>query len=128
MSNIEQYKILSDKFPFLSVAQCGKQEYIGIIQNTDITVTSMYVYDLIKTEEEKLKFIELGNEWWWETNRLLPINIIMGKRFEPFKYSLMSFSNKDFEILYGPSVSLRNLLNKRSKKRNIQLIRKLPTT
>jgi len=124
MPNAEEYKILTEKFPFFSVARCGKNEYIGIMQNADVTITSMYIFDLLKTDLEKKEFIKLGNEWWWETNRQMPINIIMGKRFEPFKYCLISFSNKDFELLYGHTISLRNLLQKKTKRKNIQLIRK----
>lgn len=127
MTNTEEYKILTENFPFLSVIQYGgKSEYVGIIQNVDINVTSLYAYHLLHTDAHKKRFIELGNEWWWETNRQIPINIILGKAFEPFKFCLMNFSNKDLQILCGPSVSLRDLLQKKSKKRNIQLIRKVP--
>lgn len=120
--------MLLEKLPFLSLCRCGKNEYIGIIQNIDINIVSMYSFDLIKTTEEKLRFIDLGNEWWWGTNRLMPINLVLGNRFNIFNYCLLSFTNKDFELISGPSVSLRNLLNKRIKKKHIQLIRKLPPT
>jgi hypothetical protein len=117
--------ILLNKFPFLTLCRCGKNEYIGIIQNIDTNITSLYSFDLIKTTEEKIKFIEYGNEWWWGTNRKIPINIILGTKFNIFNYCLISFTNKDFEIISGPSVSLRNLISKRLKKKSIHLVKKI---
>lgn len=121
----ESYSDLMKKFPFLTVIKYGKKEYIGLIQNEDINITSVYILDFIKSSEEMKEFISLGSEWWWETNRKLPINIVIGKRFNKFDYCLVNFSNKNFEILHGPSVKLRELIKNKSKKRNIQLIRDL---
>ena len=118
------YKEFLEDFPFLTLARCGNNEYVGIVQNVDNNVISIYVYELIKDTELRKKFLQLGDEWWMETNRQIPINIIMGARFTPFRESLLSFTNKDFEILYGPSVCLRNIMTKRVKRKNIQLIRK----
>ena len=47
------------------------------------------------------------------------------KSFEQYKASLITFSIKDFEILHGPCISLSNIIQKRVKRRNIQLVRKL---
>ena len=121
----EEYREMLDVFPFLTIVRSGKNEYIGIIQNQDTNVTSMYVYDRLITTEDKKKFLDLGAEWWWETNRKIPINIVLGKRFDQYRHSLMSFSNKEFEILAGPTLSLRDLMSKRVKRKSIQLIRKL---
>lgn len=115
---------LLDEYPFLTVAVYGKNEYLGIIQNQDGNLISMYVFEEIKTPELRRDFLELGAEWWWETNRMIPINIILGRRFQPFKHSLRTFNIKDFEIKYGPSVCLKDIMQKRVKRKNIQLIRK----
>lgn len=124
MSIPDQYKDLFEKFPFLTLASCGSKEYIGIIQNQDNNVISMYVYELINDPEHKRLFLEFGNDWWWETNRQLPINIVMGPKFKIFKESLLTFTMKDFEIIHGPSVCLRDIMQKRIKRKNIQLVRK----
>lgn len=115
---------LLKSYPFLTVATYGKNEYLGIVQNQDANLISMYVFDEIKTLELRKTFLEYGNEWWWETNRMIPINIIMGEKFSPFKHCLRTFNIKDFEIKYGPSVCLKNIMQKRVKRKNIQLIRK----
>lgn len=119
-----QYISLFDKFPFLALVTCGNQEYVGIIQNQDNNVVSMYVYELINTTEEKKLFLQYGAEWWWETNRQIPINIVIGPRFKHFRCCLKTFTTKDFELLHGPTVCLRNIMQKRVKRKNVQLIRR----
>ena len=123
-TNITQkYQNLLDNFPFLSLCTYGGQEYIGIVQNTDNQVCSVYVYDLVEPELRK-SFLELGEEWWWESNRTISINLIIGKRFKPFRMALMTFNTKDFEIVHGPSVSMQTIMQKRIKRRQIQLVKK----
>ena len=68
-------KEIQEKFPFLSIVVYGGQEYIGIIANQDQWVTSMFVYTSLKSEEEKKALLDLGEVWWWESNRLITLNI-----------------------------------------------------
>lgn len=121
MINLEEIR---DKFPFLSGIKCQTNEYICIIQNSDDRIISFYDYESIKTPEEKKAFLELGEIWWWESNRLLPINIFMQGQMQDFRYCLKTVVNKDVEIMFGSITSLNNIMKKRIKKRQIQLIRK----
>ena len=59
-------KDIEEKFPFLSVVTYGGQEYVGIINNQDNFITSMYVYSDIVTKEHQDIFLSLGEVWWWE--------------------------------------------------------------
>lgn len=120
----QKYQKLLDEFPFLSLCTYGGKEYVGIIQNTDNAVSSMYVYELVRTTELKQLFLDLGEEWWWESNRQISINLVLGKRFKPFSDCLMTFNSKDFEVLHGPVVCMQNIMQKRIKRRQIQLIKK----
>ncbi len=120
-----QYQELLQQFPFLTLASYGNNEYVGIMQNTDVNVISMYIYEHIKDPKLKKVFLQLGEEWWWETNRKIPINIIMGGRFKVFRDALVTFTHKDFEILHGPSICLRDIMQKRVKRKNVQLVRKV---
>tara|TARA_Y100000385_G_scaffold281039_1_gene333136 strand:+ start:509 stop:892 length:384 start_codon:yes stop_codon:yes gene_type:complete len=127
MNNIPQkYQNLLNEFPFLTLVAYGGKEYVGIIQNIDNNLASMYNFDSIKTQEDKQTFLELGDEWWWGTNRMIPINIILKQDFERYKVCLVTFSIKDFEVLHGPTLSLSNIIQKRVKRRNIQLVRRMP--
>lgn len=126
MTHIPQkYQKLLEDFPFLTLVAYGGKEYVGIVQNMDNTTASMYSFELIKSTVDKKDFLELGQEWWWGTNRMIPINIIFKSQWERFKPTLVTFSLKDFEVLHGPTISLSNIIQKRVKRRNIQLVRKL---
>jgi hypothetical protein len=117
-------KDIQENFPFLSVVTYGGIEYIGIIINQDVTVTSMYIYTDIKTEQEQRAFLDLGEVWWWESNRLIPINIFLRGEIEPFRYAIMTMNSKDVKISIGPCVNISNLAVKRIKRKSVQLVRK----
>jgi hypothetical protein len=120
-----KYQTLLDDFPFLTLVRYGGNEYVGIIQNIDNNLASMYNYENIKTIGDRREFFGLGEEWWWGTNRMIPINIIFKSRWAKYRSSLVTFTIKDFEILHGPSVSLSNIIQKRVKRKNIQLVRRV---
>lgn len=117
-------KDIQENFPFLSVVTYGGNEYIGIIINQDATVTSMYIYTDLRSEEEQKLFLELGEIWWWESNRLIPINIFLRNEIEMFKYSIMTMNSKDVKVAIGPCVNLNNLSVKRIKRKSVHLVRK----
>ena len=97
IQNMSEYQELLDRFPFLSLCRYGGNEYVGIIQNQDSTIVCMYMYNLLVSNEHKQNFLEMGDEWWWASNRMLPINLILGEKFKVFSYSLRTFNPKDFE-------------------------------
>lgn len=117
-------KEIQEKFPFLSIVVYGGQEYIGIIANQDQWVTSMFVYTSLKSEEEKKALLDLGEVWWWESNRLIPINIFLRNEMGLFRYSIMTMNSKDVRVTIGPCVNLNNLSVKRVKRRSVQLVRR----
>ena len=100
------YAELQEKFPFLSCVRYANNEYVGILQNQDQFVTTIYVYVNLKTTELKQEFLDFGEIWWWESNRTIPINIFLSKEFSKFRDSLKSFTTKDVEIVFGPTTSL----------------------
>ena len=113
-----------EKYPFLSLVTYGGAEYVGIVQNQDDTVLSMYDYSKIPDELKSI-FLELGDVWWWESNRMIPINLFLKKDFAQFASILITFNIRDTEVVKGPSVSIAELAKKRSKRRNIQLVKKV---
>lgn len=117
------YSKLLETYPFLTVVSYAGVEFLGIMQNIDTHIASMYVYERLKTVEEKKLFLELGDEWWWETNRRLPINIALRNRW-PFNYCSQSFNVKQMEVISGPEVRLSNSITKRIKRRSINLVKK----
>ena len=116
-------KEIEEKFPFLSVVTYGGQEFIGIVNNQDNLTTTMYVYSDVLTPDEKAKLIELGEIWWWESNRMLPINIFLRKEMAFFKHIQRTMNSKDVKVTHGPTVNLNNLTVKRVKRKSEQLLK-----
>jgi|TARA_B110000977_G_scaffold69083_1_gene93771 hypothetical protein len=117
-------KDIETKFPFLSIVQYGGNEYVGIINNQDNYVTSMYVYTRLTTDASKQAFLDLGEAWWFESNRTIPISIFLPKEFPAFRHCLMTMNTKDVKVTVGPVVNLGNLAVKRVKRKSVQLVRK----
>ena len=116
---------LQENFPFISVVMHVSHEYVGIIINQDAQVTSMYDNSAIKTDEEKQRFLELGETWWWESNRQIPINIFLAREILDFRYVIKNFSTKDVKLMHGPCTSLNDIIVKRIKRKSITLVRKI---
>ena len=114
---------IEDDFPFITVITYGNNEYVGIIINQDNNITSIYDYNILKGEEHKKLFLELGDIWWWESNRMIPINIFLRREMEVFRYAMKNFTTKDVQIIMGPVVNLHNIMLKRVKRRSVQLVR-----
>jgi hypothetical protein len=100
-------------------------EYVGIIQNQDDAITTIYDFGAIQEVEIKRQFLELANTWWWESNRTVPINIFLKGDWDPFRPYLRTFANKDLEILHGPVCSLAEMSRKKSKRKSITLVRRV---
>jgi len=118
-----KHQKLLDEYPFLTVIEYAGKEYLGIVQNIDSHVASVYIYERLSDTKERVKFLQLGEEWWWETNRKLPINIALLNRWK-FAHCIMSFNVKQLEIVAGPEVRLSNSITKRIKRRSINLVKK----
>jgi len=116
---------LVENFPFLSYGKYLDKEYLGIIQNCDNQVINMYIYNMITLDDLKEKFLQMGDIWWWESNRQLPINIFLKDQFKIFKPYLRTFAKKEFTLLAGPSVCLDDLITKRVKRRQITLVKNI---
>jgi hypothetical protein len=120
------FKRLSENHPFITVVSFASQDYVGIVQNRDDQCTSIYDYGAIIDSKAKEQFLKLGDTWWWESNRQIPINIFLKEDWEIFRPYLKTFNNKNLVILHGPVVMLSELNKKRSKRRSITLVKRLP--
>ena len=112
-----------NNYPFVSCVKSNDIEYVGIVINFDNFVTSIYDISVIKTDDERKIFLEMGEIWWWESNRKIPINIFLKKEMQLFRYAIKTFNSKDIELIFGPSVNLSEIAEKRIKRKSIQLVR-----
>lgn len=121
----DNIKELLEKFPFLSYGTMNGVQYIGIVQNADSQLISIYLLGEIPTEALRKHFIKCCTEWWWGSNRQIPINVFLKDRFLPFRPFLKHFSRKDFNLEAGPIVSLQETIARRVRKRQITLVRRM---
>jgi len=119
----EEFKRMNEKHPYLTYVSFQEEEIIGIIQNVDNHILSIYVYNYIRTPSLKKKFLNYGQIWWENSNRLIPINILLRDDFNIFKNVLRCFPKKDIKKTLGPILSLETNFQKRIKRKRIQLIR-----
>jgi len=115
---------IKENYPYISVVTYGGNEYVGIIANQDQHITTMYVFTQLISEDDKRQFLEIGETWWWESNRMIPINIFMREEMERFKHTLIVMNSKDVKVTIGPCVNLNNLTIKRVKRKNVQLLKR----
>ena len=121
----EIFAKIAEKYPFITFCTYAGNEYIGVVQNRDDAVTTIYDFGNIQHADLKKLFLELANTWWWESNRSIPINIFLKQDWEIFRPYLRTFINKDLEILHGPATSLADIARKKSKRKSITLVRRV---
>jgi len=122
---VELFEKIAERYPFITFCTYASNEYVGVIQNRDDQITTIYDFGGIVEEQLKRDFLELANQWWWESNRSIPINIFLKHDWEQFKPYLKTFINKDLDIILGPATSLQELSRKKIKRRSITLVRKV---
>jgi len=125
MISKEFFKKLSENHPFITVLNFANQDYVGIMQNRDDSCTTIYDYGAIVDLKLKEKFLELGDIWWWESNRQVPINIFLKEEWILFRPYLRTFNNKSLNIVHGPVVSITEFNKRRTKRKSITLVKRL---
>ena len=121
----EFFKTLSENHPFITICSYSGQDYVGIIQNRDDIVTTIYDYGSIVHQDIREKFLELGDVWWWESNRLTPINMFLKEEWTIFKPYLRTFNNKSLTIIHGPVCSISELGKRKGKRKSVTLVRRI---
>jgi hypothetical protein len=121
-NKIEQ---MLEKYPFLAIVKYAANEFVCIIQNLDGDVTTIYDYGSLRTEEERVDFLNFADQWWWESNRMIPINIFLKDDWKKFNYSVKTLISKEVEIVAGHCVRLEDLSTKRTKRKSIQLVKRV---
>lgn len=121
-------KSFQDKFPFITCIKSNEIEYVGIVINFDDYVTSIYDFGCIRTDQEKQVFLHLGETWWWESNRRIPINIFLKEEMINYRPYIKTFNSRDVEVVFGPTVNLGDIAEKRIKRKTVQLVRAVKKT
>ena len=121
----EFFQKLTENHPFITICSYANQDYVGIVQNRDDIVTTIYDYGSIIHQDLREKFLELGDIWWWESNRLVPINMFLKDDWVALKPYIRTFNNKSLTILHGPICSMLELSKRKSKRKSITLVKRM---
>jgi hypothetical protein len=121
----EFFNKLTKNHPFITICSYAGQDYVGIVQNRDEIVTTIYDYGAIVDNILREKFLELGDTWWWESNRLVPINMFLKEEWIMFKPYLRTFNNKSLTVVHGPICSILELAKRKSKRKSITLVKRM---
>ena len=121
----EFFNKLTKNHPFITICSYAGQDYVGIVQNRDEIVTTIYDYGAIVDNLLREKFLELGDTWWWESNRLVPINMFLKEEWIMFKPYLRTFNNKSLTVVHGPICSILELAKRKSKRKSIALVKRM---
>lgn len=116
---------LQKSFPFITIIRHYDNEYVCIFQNHDDKIVSFYDIGAIRNTDEKKLLLKLADIWWYESNRKLPISIFLSQEMKIFKKYIRTLPMKDTVFVVGPTVSLNSLIQKRIKRREITLVRKV---
>lgn len=119
---------LKKTFPFLTCIRNNDIEIVGIVINQNDSVTSIYDIGAIVDQVQREILLELGEQWWWESNRKIPINIFLKNEMGSFRGYIKTLNSKDIEHIFGPIVNLNDIAEKRVKRKSIQLIRSVKKT
>jgi hypothetical protein len=125
MIHNEFFARLSKNHPFITVCSYAGQDYVGIVQNRDDVVTTIYDYGAILDQVLRDRFLELGDTWWWESNRLVPINMFLKEEWAVFRPYLRTFNNKSLTVVHGPTCSMLELAKRKSKRKSITLVKRM---
>jgi hypothetical protein len=120
------YTILAEKYPFISIITYGakQEEFVCIIQNADSLVTCIYDFGSLRSDEERKLFLELGEKWWWESSKLIGIDLFLKNEFVQFQKCLKVLITRECNLVIGPCTSLA-LLSQRKKRRSTIVVKKL---
>jgi hypothetical protein len=121
----EFFNKLTKNHPFITICSYAGQDYVGIVQNRDDVVTTIYDYGAIVDQLLREKFLELGDIWWWESNRLVPINMFLKEEWVMFKPYIRTFNNKSLTVVHGPICSILELAKRKSKRKSITLVKRM---
>ena len=117
--------LVQTHYPFLTLLRHKENEHVTIVQNSDDRFVSFYDFGALNNPQDQSLFLEFGDIWWSESNRAIPINIFLRGQMEMFRYVLRTANTRDVTVLFGPVTSLGDIVGKRIKRRQIQLVRRV---
>lgn len=109
---------IKESFPYISVIEDGNgDEYVGIIIAYNKNTISFIDINKIKNKQTMIELLSLCKNWWWYSNRIIPINLYYYEQSLPYMKYLTHLPAKTSTVIIGNIYSLEKVLevNKTSK-------------
>lgn len=83
----------------------------GIVINYDRHSVSFYNLIHIMDEKTLYDFVELCLDWWWYSNKKIPLNLFYPKETEPYRSIIEHYPRKGVIDIKGHISSLSDVVN-----------------
>lgn len=107
-------------YPFITVIEHNERIYYGIIKIKSKQYISLYCFQEMSAVDQEALF-GLGKQWWWQSNRMIPISLYMQGEMDKYEKYVKRFNTDSVKLITGPLISLSDLPTKRVKRRNLAL-------
>lgn len=110
--------IIESDFPFLAMIEFADETHIGIVLNKDKHSITFIDFNKIHSSEKLKKIINIGMNWWWYSNRAIPLNLFYYEDVLPYMQHVTSLPAKTSEVLCGHVCSLETLIDRKYYRKN----------
>lgn len=111
-------EIIETNFPFMAVMEMNDKEYMGIILNSDKSSVTFIDFSKIPNTAEVKRLVNIGMNWWWYSNRSIPLNLFYYEDVLPYMEYVSSLPAKNTEVICGHVCSLEKLINRKYYRKN----------
>lgn len=103
---------IKDKFPFISViiGNNNEEEYYGIILANNRNTISFIDIKKIRDTKQFSDLLQICQNWWWYSNRSIPINLYYYEDTLPFMQYVTHLPSKTNTIVSGHVASLDKIV------------------
>lgn len=101
---------LLERFPFIAVvASTSNQnlpETIGIVLGSNKNTITILDISRITDAKKFSHFLNICQDWWWYSNRNIPVNLYYPNEIEEFMVHVKHYSSKSYAVITGHVASL----------------------
>lgn len=106
---------------YITYGKVNGADVIGIVKIKSKQYITIYDLSKITDPCTKKLLLSFAHEWWWQSNRTIPISVFIKQDMEQFEKYTTRYNTDDFVLIHGPLVSISDLPKKRIKRRNVAL-------
>lgn len=111
------------RYPYLTFLQVGDTAVLGVVQNVSPHVVNVFDFARLRTEEHRRDFLRLAEEWWFESNTQVPIDVFLAGKFDHLLHCLRFYPRTAVLKIEGPQINLDELYKRRIRRRRTEFIR-----